>query len=510
MATKISNSTLQKRPIANLIFKKIKDKSPFEINEKEVLLKFNPDIKGLDKLFKKNEVEEIIKANESKLTKMFFVGDGGPYKLTDLDKTGEFGGGKSGGSGGGADDTAVTESMQCYYNALAYSLGKELNSKNATEKALTSKKISDKVHVYNKSTKLNAAELIAIHNKPGKEKKLLTWIEFDDKGQNVYTKTANALRKHQKWTGVPHFHRGSPFMKAIYESKELALKFDKKQEVRKAPASGYSDDKWNPGDIWMSTYDPNPSTSKPLDYGKGGESCNLTFELLKKDVQKEADKKRLLGVSLKKVEKTATVTEYNLPKREQNIGVTLSGFRFGQTGNFFESTDVYLIFNKKEMQFRSFNTTKSWQGEVKGTFAAGGKIGGGGVNFYCSDILNNPIATNSKDSMKWKETTWNDGLFDKFHDLYIKYSKHKKNVKKVSGKNVKDLLNLKEFKQEANRYTFRNKNASAAFKFSKYMGLQLIDALYGKNHTNLNEWAAETLRYAMSNIDISSYFIKIE
>ena len=42
------------------------------------------------------------------------------------------------------------------------------------------------------------------------------------------------------------------------------------------------------------------------------------------------------------------------------------------------------------------------------------------------------------------------------------------------------------------------------------MGLQLIDALYGKNHTNLNEWAAETLRYAMSNIDISSYFIKIE
>ena len=64
-------------------------------------------------------------------------------------------------------------------------------------------------------------------------------------------------------------------MKAIYESKELALKFDKKQEVRKAPASGYSDDKWNPGDIWMSTYDPNPSTSKPLDYGKGGESCNI-------------------------------------------------------------------------------------------------------------------------------------------------------------------------------------------------------------------------------------------
>ena len=106
--SKIKNETIVKRPIALLIFKKIKDKSPFEINKKEVILKFNPDIKGLDKLFKKNEVDEIIAASKSKLSKMFFIGSGGPYKLTDLDKTGEFGGG-SGGSGGGADDTAVKE-----------------------------------------------------------------------------------------------------------------------------------------------------------------------------------------------------------------------------------------------------------------------------------------------------------------------------------------------------------------------------------------------------------------
>lgn len=504
--SKIKNETIVKRPIAPLIFKKIKDKSPFEINKKEVILKFNPDIKGLDKLFKKNEVDEIIAASKSKLSKMFFIGSGGPYKLTDLDKTGEFGGG-SGGSGGGADDTAVTESMQCYYNALAYSLGKELNSKNATEKALTSKNISDKVHVYNKSTKLNATELIGIHNKPGKEKKLLTWIEFDDKGQNVYTKTANALRKNQKWSGVPHFHRGSPFMKAIYDSKGLALDFDKKQEVRKAPASGYSDDKWNPGDIWMSTYDPNPISSKPLDYSKGGQSCNLTFEMLKKDVYKEAKAKRLLGVSLKKVETIANVTAYNLPTREQNVNVTLKGFRFGQTGDFFNSTDVYLIFNQKEMQFRSFNSTKSWQGEVKGSFAAGGKIGGGGVNFYCSDILHRPIGTTSGDSMKWSETKWNDNLFSNFHKLYEKYSVHRNNTKKISSK---DLLNLKQFKQEANRYTSKNKNAAPAFKFSKYMGLLMIDSIYGKSNSRLNEWASEVLRYAMSNIDISSYFIKIE
>ena len=501
--SKIKNATLEKRPIAPLIFKKIKDKSPFEINKKEVILKFNPDIKGLDKLFKGNDVEEIIAASKSKLTKMFFIAGSTEYKITDLDKTKEFGGG-SGGSGGGADDTAASESMQCYYNALAYKLGKELNNKNATEAALTSKSIAEKVHVYNKSSKLNANELFELHYKPGAEKKLGSWIEFDDKGQNVYTKTANALKKHQPWPGVPHFHRGSPFMKAIYDSKKLALDFDKKQEVKKAPASGYSDDKWNPGDIWMSAYDPNPSSSKPLDYSKGGQSCNLTFETLKNDVYKQAKAKKLLGVSLKKVSGNASVTEYNLPTREQNVGVTLKGFRFGQTGDFFGSTDIYLVFDKKEMQFRSFNSTKSWQGEVKGAFAAGGKIGGGGVNFYCSDILNNPIATNSKDSLKWSETKWTDGLFSQFYDLYKKYTNHKNNIKK--SKPVSDKL----FKSNANSYISKGKNASPAFKFSKFMGLQLIDAIYSKDNGRRKEWASEVLRYAMSNIDISSYFIKIE
>ena len=81
------------------------------------------------------------------------------HRLTDLEKTAEFGGG-SGGSGGGADDTAITESMQCYYNALAYHLKKDLNNKNATEKALKSRDIAKKVHTYNKSTRLKIGELL--------------------------------------------------------------------------------------------------------------------------------------------------------------------------------------------------------------------------------------------------------------------------------------------------------------------------------------------------------------
>ena len=55
----------------------------------------------------------------------------------------------------------------------------------------------------------------------------------------------------------------------------------------------------------------------------------------------------------------------------------------------------------------------------------------------------------------------------------------------------------------------KNKNAGPAFKFSKYMGLLLLDAIY-TGQDKKDEWATQVLRYAMSNIDISTYFIKIE
>ena len=87
---------------------------------------------------------------------------------------------------------------------------------------------------------------------------------------------ANALATNQKWTGVPYFHRGSPFMSAIYDAKKQALAFDKKQTIRKAPLSGFSDDKWNPGDIWMSTLEPNPNSSRPLDFGPLRRACSRT------------------------------------------------------------------------------------------------------------------------------------------------------------------------------------------------------------------------------------------
>ena len=514
----LSNDTLSKRDNALLIYNKINKKkgkdSTFELNDgKEVKLKFNPDVKGIATAFKNQDLEEIKDLAKPKSTKMFFVDTKGKeYKLSDLKKSEEFGGGS--GSGGGANDTAITESMQCYYCALRYKLKKELNSENSTPKALKDKSLQGYVFAFNGSTRWTASTLLAAHSSGSKA--LPTWIEYDQSGQNVYTKTANKLALKESWGGIPYFHRGSSFMSAIYESKKVALKFDRSEQGdKKAPASGFSDDKWNPGDIWMSTMSPNPSTSQPLDFGKA-ENCNLTFDQLRKNVYKLAKDKKLLGVSLKKVISTARIKEFNTyPSRTQNTDVTLNGFTFGQSGDFFNSADIYLKLGDKQVQFRSTASTKSWQGEVKGAAAAAGKIGGGGVNFYCFDILKTTIGKVPKDAKKWKETLWNDNMFPHFHTLYKTYSIHpgnklKKNKKVKPEKNFTVIKDLAVFKQMANGYiNSKNKNAGPAFKFSKYMGLLLLDAIYNGKGSK-NKWATQVLRYAMSNIDISTYFIKIE
>ena len=71
-------------------------------------------------------------------------------------------------------------------------------------------------------------------------------------------------------------------------------------------------------------------------------------------------------------------------------------------------------------------------------------------------------------------------------------------------------VNFATFKESANGYISKGKNAAPAFKFSKYMGLLMLEAIFTKKKGTIKEWSTQVLRYAMSNIDISTYFIKID
>ena len=89
----LENSDLYKSKSRSIlaIYNKIIEKKSFVLTDgKTVKLTFNPDVKGIDKLFKKNEVKEIEDLSKPKTTKMFFIGKGGPYKLTDLKEAIDF------------------------------------------------------------------------------------------------------------------------------------------------------------------------------------------------------------------------------------------------------------------------------------------------------------------------------------------------------------------------------------------------------------------------------------
>ena len=396
----------------------------------------------------------------------------------------DFGGGK--GSGGGSADTTWTESLQCYYLSLLYNTSlSKLTNLNATAELL---KEQDKYcFTYDKSKKLNFTT--CFDNSPD------DWFKNE-----VYIKTANAIYNSAKGRKFKnnkiYFHRGSPFMKAIYNIKKECLVHDRKSEQSVAPGS-FNDDKWNPGDIWISKL--SPDTKAPLD--KDG-FCPCEFTDVRQGVQEAADSGTTLGISLKKVEGSAKVEEYNTPKRTHNRKVTFKGFTFGQTGDFFNSIDIYLYLSVGTLQLRATQTIKSWQGEIKGATAAGGKIGGGNLNYYCEKNFGKSIGSKTKQA-NWSEIK-PDFAKRKSNDMFALYKKFYKEQMTQSGRKPTEIRNLKEFETLISG----TKNPDS-FYFSKYMCLLFLNTIYSKSQKELNNFSTDIMRYAASNTDISTFFIKV-
>jgi len=393
--------------------------------------------------------------------------------LTKIFKDKDFGGGS--GSGGGAEDTKYTESLQCYYCSYVFNVAKN-----------KVKSISDK-ELESATDWVDATVSLADGLKNGPK----IWIETD-----VYLKTANKLweqygRKMTK-NGKVYFHRGSKFMNNVYAAKKTVQKLDRKQEKPQAPGS-FSEDKWNPGDIWASTFDKN---EKPL------ENFTSSWGELNAEVYRLAQSGELLGISLKKVgakATQATYTEYNAPKlTERKQKYTLTYFTYGRTGDFFSSQDIYLTTSEGQVQFRTFGGETSWQGEIKGGEAAGGKIGGGNVEFYCQEVFGKGIYgpyDNEKSYLSLIKSMERQGTFEK--DLYKQYKKH--NAKSMPSV---DLLSEGDFVARVKAATYNWKN-------SKKLCMNFLDVLEDGSVKEKNEFTTKMFRYAQSNADQSSYFVKI-
>lgn len=383
------------------------------------------------------------------------------YSMSQFTKTKEFGGGS--GSGGGADLTKYTESGQCYVCSLVFNVLKkpiESGEDWTTEKLYESAKYCDTGTITLDSIITNVAE---------REDWSISMI-----------RTANYLyRKYgKKFRSPVYFHRGSAFMTRVYSYKKICQD--------KNPVLGsFDNNKWNPGDIWMTTFGISASTLPELP--------TATWPDLNREIYKLYTENKLLAVSLKKVEGVAHEETYNTPNVAKTVYQYQSYRLSAESKGFFNSIDMYMKISGIEIQFRATQTTKSWQGEVKGGSAAGGKIGGGNVNEYLKKHRKDKQGLFKDSESEVFAFTKTKGFMEEFFRLYSLY---------YNGKDK--LTNLKDFEAAAKT---KDADSPGSFYFSKYMNLKFIELF--ETSGKKNELASDFMYYAKSDTENSSFFLKI-
>ena len=462
MGTKIASSGPYAGETRDKIFElKIKDGKEFTLGSTE----HGAKVTGVSYDPKTRRLSYYRSTNKNKIEEVYYTG---------VFKDPEFGGGK--GSGGGADDAKYTESLQCYYCSYVFNVAKKIITHASPDELEKGKRY------------VNASE--TLKNCIDKGPKM--WETTD-----VYIKTANRLYEEYgtKMTPPVYFHRGSIFMNNLYAAKTKCHKNDKATGSSQAPGS-FSHDKWNPGDIWASTL---PTNDSPLaDYTSNwGELNERVYNLAKSG--------KLLGISLKKIEANALRANYqqfNAPTLAPPASYTFGSWSYGKTGDFFKSQDIYIRIGTKEVQFRTTGGTTQWQGEIKGLAAAGGKIGGGNVDFYCKEVFGKGIygeyGNEAGYLAAFKRGESNGDSQKRMYELYKKYNSQSSPSLPLmdQAEFMKNLAAIPKLKE----YNFKN---------SKMICLEFLDVIMSGTTAQRDQLATKMFRYAESATDQSSYFIKL-
>jgi hypothetical protein len=430
----------------------------FPISGSDTLSKHNKKMLDmLDKIGMDGEKEQ--RARFSSI--LFKTQDGKVYSMSKFTKTKEFGGGA--GSGGGADLTKYTESGQCYVCSLVFNILKSpiiLPEDFSVENLQAAARYCDTSPITLDSIMVNVGE------------------RYDWTISMI--RTANFLfdQYGSKFRSPVYFHRGSPFMSKIYSYKKICQD--------KNPVTGsFDNNKWNPGDIWMTTLGKSPTDLPELP--------TATWPDLNGEIYKLAKEDKLLAISLKKVEGRADAEEFNKPNVEKKKYRYESYRLSAESKGFFNSIDMYMKISGVEIQFRATQTTKGWQGEVKGGSAAGGKIGGGNINEYLKETRKDKQGLWNSSEAEIFTFTKSPGFMKSFFELYQKY---------YNGSDK--LNNIKDFEAAAKA---KDADSPGSFYFSKYMNLKFLDLFLTSGKET--ELASDFIHYAKSSTDESSYFIKV-
>ena len=346
------------------------------------------------------------------------------------------------GSGGGADDTRRNESAQALYAAIAFGLKRKITIGDIN--GVNVKKFSDKF-VIDENVNIILDEL------PDE------WIESSLLGAN------KLYEKFKKGKYV--FHRGS---------KQVDLINDIFSKVKKLEKFRMDINKWNPSDIWM--------ISEGFDFKEL--SKERTILGLNQVIQLKLEDESLIGVSLKRMIGSASVSPKNVFKEEKTTR-TYRGYEYSK-----KSIDGYILLSGgTKIQYRSFGAgtgLTGFQGEVKGANANQGKISLGPTNMILRNHGVAQVPTNAADRVRREPLAV-------FNDISI-------GLKKYAKMSTSEITKL----------AVDEKIVTQKFLYSKLQATQLITILESLK-PNLRDQIVEDLYlYASSQSKYSSSYYKLE
>ena len=390
-----------------------------------------------------------------------------PITLTKIKKTAAFGG-SGGGSGAGAKATEMFESAACWVTAVRFSMGNKNLAKDWGCSNCAFRDVADRV-----DTTATMEEVCSFLQKSPK------WLDTS-------IATANTLYKTYKG-GDYYFYRG----KGIVEGIEEHFKGVNRTTNKDPEDNGFSNiNKWTPADIYLCDKSTESKMLATLKEQKRFGTLNTTME-------KYLDDKDLVGVSLKSLKpgSTGTLKPFN------KTGAVKERKRFSRAGvkdgakSLLSSMDVYL-FGGFEIQFRATDTAgKTWQGEILGTEAKHGKLGGGVMDAILQKVY-------GKSKGLFKTTGYN-----KTKDIAAASKVASSKLK--MAEEISRIAKEHEIGPDYDTVTVDQiKKQTPKWVFSKYMGMTLVDIVYSDTNKRDDLMTAVYL-YASSQSDNSAPYMKI-
>lgn len=420
------------------LISKLENREPFlMIDGKKVLI-------GTD--LSDKEMESVVKKINSKdgktLNSLRFVGNDGSatekiYRLSHIGKTEEFGGGTKG-SGAGSDMTSLTESAQCLYCAAAW------NNYGFDEEGL--RKAEKHVDITETADKIIS--------------------DLPDDWKSSCMSVAENLKKMFKGSGYV-FHRGSKWVENLEKRFKVLNKIERE----------FSNlNKWSPADIYIVKSD-----SLNENFSQANSLVELNAVILK-----NLQNGNIIPVSLKKTNSDKIEIKY-VNFDEENKSTYEIGKPYYTTGkkDFFSSKDVYMNFIAGEIQYRGFNPI-DFQGEIKGKYAAHGKVGHSIIKKYVRSLTNNDLSNPRDVAKSYKNDK--EKLYKSFYEYYKAIEENPLSyIEFVNNSSKKDL----------------------GWHVSKYIGTQMIYFIHNSKKNTLDAFIGYLIGYAASESEMSASHVKV-